>query len=213
MKPTAMAQATERPILFSGQMVKEIKRERLPKTQTRRVIRPQPTKTGHWIRPWEWHGLNKHKPCISWADDGKGSEFIKQWCPYGRVGDRLWVRETWAASPFLNRYAPRDLPRETLVVYRADDVVNRSHFVWRPSIHMPRWASRITLEIVKVRVEQVQDISESDSFCEGIPEWTSPKQTFNPRMRFAELWDSINAKRGYGWNVNPWVWVIEFRKV
>jgi hypothetical protein len=83
---------------------------------------------------------------------------------------------------------------------------------WKPSIHMPRWASRITLEITGVRVERLRAISEADAYREGIPAWTDPAQTFNASVRFGELWDSINGKRpGCAWADNPWVWVLEFR--
>jgi hypothetical protein len=78
---------------------------------------------------------------------------------------------------------------------------------------MSRWASRITLEIVSVRVERVQEISEADAYAEGIPEWKRASQTFAPRVRFHELWDAINAVRGYSWASNCWVWAITFKRV
>lgn len=96
---------------------------------------------------------------------------------------------------------------------------------WKPSIHMPRWASRITLEVVSVRVERVQDISEEDAVAEGcngytiwgpVPgeSWrTEPKEDVSAIDKFATLWDSINAKRGFSWDINPWVWVVEFKRV
>ena len=87
---------------------------------------------------------------------------------------------------------------------------------WRPSIFMPRWASRLTLEITGVRVEQVQDTSDEDAYVEGITEEQAIEHWYDgpqPALAFAELWDSINAKRGYGWDSNPWVWVVEFRKL
>lgn len=88
--------------------------------------------------------------------------------------------------------------------------VNENALPWRPSLFMPRWASRITLEITGVRVERLQAISEADAIAEGYP---NPHKAERPAMWFRRLWDSINAGRGYGWSVNPWVWVIEFQQV
>ena len=178
----------EHPILFNGEMVRRLLDGR--KTQTRRVIKPQPEEQllfaescgfSAWVSP----SLN--------LDEG-----AMRCCPYGVPGDRLWVRETWFQG-----YA---------TVYRADypgdqagpsgDPADK----WRPSIHMPRWASRITLEVTGVRVERVQDISIGDAYAEGISDgnWLSPVE------KFILLWDGIYAKRGYSWESNAWVWVVEF---
>lgn len=135
---------------------------------------------------------------------------------YGDPGDRLWVKETYA--PMLGGGH----------VYAADYTPGRlrkkdGHGFWNPSLFMRRSVSRITLEIVAVRSEQVQEISEEDALAEGAMEWwasLSPAEqmsTYNgghgPVAAFQMLWDSINAKRGFGWDANPWVWVIQFRKL
>lgn len=171
------------------------------KTQTRRVIKPQP-------------------------DDLDGNKDIqgvmaRQLCPYGQVGDRLWVRESFSL--------PERLCNQP-VWYWADGPV--THGDWtkpKPSIHMPRWASRITLEITGVKVHRIQEMDELDALNEGTPEsyWRTidgPMETSAGRIEgpfldgtaveaFSRLWDSINAKRGYGWESNPWVWAVTFRKV
>jgi hypothetical protein len=154
-------------------------------------------------------------------------------CPYGQPGDRLWVREafTYSIDDGIFQY---DKNGNHVVLYRSDEkqVVKddgdggieynkngKQASPWYPSIHMPRWASRITLEIVTVCVERVRDITEKDAKSEGClgrhpAEGTGDCVCTSPtaKERFAYLWDSINAKRGYGWDKNPWVWVVEFRR-
>lgn len=197
----------ERPILFSGEMVRAILDGR--KTQTRRVIKPQPGndicgiyaeetadfsgQTGRWI-------LNaKTLTGKYWA---KG--FIK--CPYGQPGDRLWVRETFA-------YAPGSLPEENRIWYKSDDELRRDELaVWRPSIHMPRRASRINIEITNTGVERVQDITVENAISEGVDVYVG-WHAEHAMKKFITLWNSINLDRGYGWDSDPWVWVIEFRKI
>lgn len=183
----------ERPILFSGEMVRAILDGR--KTQTRRVIKPQPPES---------------------VSEGYTTYF----CPYGIPGDRLWVRETFA--PRLDVDPITELARARhYAMYKADggDPHDPMHWhpydKWIPSIFMPRWASRITLEITNVRVERVQDISVSECRAEGIPQASFSSQTDRDAQvhgEFMQLWDSINAKRGYSWESNPWVWVIEFKR-
>lgn len=194
----------ERPILFSGEMVRAILDGR--KTMTRRVIKPQPrlTPSGLWMRsgPCEerlLYGTIRH-------EDGS-TDKIHEWhdSPYGQPGDRLWVRETFACLEPLAR---------TPIIYAADR--GPKDYRWRPSIHMPRWASRITLEIAAVRVERVQDITEKDVEAEGLSlqPWSGEGPAGWPKTAgFAQLWDSLNAKRGYGWDANPWVWVISFKRI
>jgi len=191
---------TERPILFSGEMVRAILDRR--KTQTRRVIKPQPNCV-HDNHRWVWL---KEK----WVD-----------CPYGQPGDRLWVRETWK-SKYIGDCS--DGKTTFAITYKSDN--SEEHFnlsedqywkyrnildkpdVWHPSIFMPRWASRILREIVNIRVERIQDISEADIIAEGCPnEYLLGRSWYKP------LWESINAKRGFGWDTNPWVWVIEFKRI
>ena len=143
-------------------------------------------------------------------------------CPYGQVGDRLWVRETW----MVGNYGDASECSPINISYRAggnsliehSNLPNRAIILakqygfqsgnWRPSIFMPKWASRITLEITGVRVEQVQRISISDALAEGIEH-----KPFEAISIYQKLWDSINAKRGYGWASNPWTWVLEFKRV
>lgn len=205
----------ERPIIFNSEMVRAILQGR--KTQTRRVIKQT-------IRREEIAGnvfRARKSGWIAWFPGTMANleDLTKQWyefgfeCPYGKLGDRLWARETWAVHPTLNRFSPRNLDSDNPVYFRTDSGVNESHFVWRPSIFMPRWASRITLEITNVRVERVKDISRSDCVKEGLYPTMSNDSEQNIRVRYRELWDSLNKKRGYSWESNPWVWVIEFKRV
>jgi hypothetical protein len=184
----------ERPILFSGPMVRAILEGR--KTQTRRVLKWQyAPATGARFIPhaggWQWlfeGGCGSAYP----GDQGALGR-----CPFGIVGDQLWVRETWAKAGEVGDE----------IEYRADNH-DPAAAKWRPSIFMPRWASRLTLEVVGVRVERLQDISDADAMAEGIQhlyEWAA-----FPRRTFQNLWDSINAERA-PWASNPWVWVVEFK--
>ena len=116
-------------------------------------------------------------------------------CPYGEIEDRLWARETYFVAG------------TGKIFYRADGEKLTGSWAWRPSIFMHRWASRIDLRITNIRFEQLQAISDSDARAEGV------SCDLNCRRPFMELWDSINAKRGYGWDKNPYVWVIEFERI
>lgn len=198
----------ERPILFSGPMVRALLQGR--KTQTRRVVK------------------REHLPFVENLQRG----FLEgRWndrpLPYGKPGDRLWVRETWAVGMCADTLAPRELsPRTWLQAngglwYPANDAQPTSPISprgkTRVSIHMPRWASRITLEIVSVRVERLNSISEEDAKAEGI-EVDSCGHAIRPDddvnwggtvSAFCELWESINGQDS--WGKNPWVWVIEFK--
>jgi len=217
--------AKEQPVLFSGPMVRAILEGR--KTQTRRVIGKQPMDIlpckGDWAGK-RWVSLDTREPQPSGTIFG---------CKYGVPGDRLWVRETFyePMSGYTNEngdYVPVSLKDRALVRYVADggevDTSWRSTpkhcLVKRPSIHMPRWASRITLEIVNVRVQRLALISQRDCKAEGVgPECTpaDPRGKWRPDRPYFEafwrLWNSINEKRGHGWNSNPWVWVIEFKRI
>ena len=182
----------EHPILFSGPMVKAILEGR--KTQTRRVIKPQPV--------FDSADLNG-KPYFRWRGLERSQWALSTYCPYGQVGDRLWVRETFYTD---NYRRSNGLP----VLYKADGETRS----WLPSIHMPRWASRITLEITGVKVERIQEIQDTptDALKEGI-KLKQPYVHADLKVvaDFKELWDSINAKRGYGWDVNPWDWALTFK--
>ena len=177
------------------------------KTQTRRLLKKQPIDVLPMKVPDMWVTLETRDP--------NHGRVIR--CRYGVPHDRLWVRETWAHDDMDckdvgcgNRDHIWWKANETKIV--ADSFAGDAH--WRPSIHMPRWASRITLEIVNIRVERVQEISGDQCTLEGIQvAWSDPNNSMQEKMAFKALWDSINAKRGYGWDVNPWVWVIEFKRV
>jgi hypothetical protein len=177
------------------------------KTQTRRALIPQPTISGNG-----WHSLPQYG-CSSEAAFREGAPILVS--RYGAPGDRLWVRETWQHSNHpLGPYEPA-----CDVFYRADylddplgpdleksvDGIRRQ---WRPSIHMPRSASRITLEVTGVRVERLQEISDEDACAEG-----GPLDATWPCDWYRDLWNSLNAARGYGWSANPWVWVVEFKRI
>ena len=186
------------------------------KTNTRRVLVPQPFMT---------HGIFRFEPketiSINMTDHSDLAVFH---CPYGQVGDRLWVRETWASVRCWHcddGYEEEDCTCFEPPVYKADkpNYPLRDDDKWKPSIHMPRWASRLTLEITGVRVERLNEITEEDVRAEGIrcyedvlhlPPTVSIASYIT--AEFVSLWDSLNAKRGYGWETNPWVWVIEFKK-
>jgi hypothetical protein len=202
----------ERPILFSGEMVRAILGNR--KTQTRRVVKLNPDDPMSGApRSFRAYEILDGKHQGRFGFDNEDGEYV---CPYGEPGDRLWVRETFnllAINVNGTDYNPEN--------YRATRTLPDPVGGWRPSIHMPRWASRITLVVTDVRVERVRTISEDDAIAEGLLHdscgWYVPG---NPnigsptaKMAFGQLWHNINAKRGFGWDVNPWVWVIEFRRV
>jgi len=200
----------ERPIPFSGEMVRAILEGR--KTQTRRVVKPQPAGAAMM------RFLSGKEAEVVWRDYGG-----QAWrCPYGVPGDRLWVREGFGVCIGQDVQHAAGIPRKENcggIVYRAGPSLrcrcgrlNCTDY-WRPSIHMPRWASRITLEVVGVRVERVQDITDDDAVAEGIDAEENKYDGHKiPRVNFSGLWDSINEKRGYGWEVNPWVWIVEFKR-
>lgn len=194
---------TEHPILFSAPMVRAILDGR--KTQTRRVVKDYPKTFPGW-----WKGLH----WVSADHFIKGA--LRYYCPYGHTGDHLWVKETWAHDP--------DVKQSEAILYRATDSGwddNDTGLCWRPSIHMSRLASRIALEIIAVRVERVQEITEADARTEGVGFVQTHVRDADGNCTeedsyvecFASLWDELNAKRGYSWGSNPWVWVIEFRKI
>jgi hypothetical protein len=209
----------ERPILFSGAMVRALLDGR--KTQTRRVVKlPHNNPLGQW-EPISIGGENggrtadgKTVPLQGGIWHTRTGECLMS--PYGQPGDRLWVRETWAQPTTLD-------PGPTF--YRADypacvpadfqNVPPVEAITWKPSIYLPRALSRITLEVTGVRVERLQGIRETDAQAEGV-ERPHKICKGNPSTyvdAYAELWESLNAARGYGWHANPWVWVVEFQGV
>jgi len=204
----------ERPIIFSAPMVRAILEGR--KTQTRRVAKPQPSfeETRPWIAAGRWQWPPMVCAFSGFKHEAAPQELLEAMAtlsPFGAVGDRLWVRECFS-------YREHDLQAfsdlEPLIWYWADGAITGQ---WdftkpKPSIHMPRWASRITLEITDVRVERVQEITHRDALAEGV-EYDVSKEDGAPVPRFAALWQTLNGPRGYGWGSNPWVWVLSFRVV
>lgn len=187
------------PILFSTAMVQAILDGR--KTQTRRIMKPQPSEN---VR-WDSFGISaltpkRHIEGRGFFTEGYGSKFFK--CPYGQPGDILWVRETWTKI----RIATGEQ-----FIYRADDDFYKDYVEewhgWRPSIHMPKEACRIFLKVKSIRVERLQDISEEDAKHEGVLKASCCHSFFHG---FSILWQSINGPAS--WEANPWVWVVEFER-
>ncbi len=203
----------EYPILFSGPMVRAILERR--KTQTRRIVKWKPREPGITLS-LSGLGIGHYStgvPDSGWvlrSRSGSGcwnDRSFPAHCPYGKPGDRLWVRETFWYQPasFGEVCGIKYQDGDESIVYRADhEDAEVDDFRWKPSIHMPRWASRITLEIVDVRVQRVQEISEADAIAEGF----GPRSA---RALFRGLWDSINTNRGSSWDANPWVWAVSFK--
>lgn len=182
-----------RPIIFSAPMVQAILAGR--KMQTRRVMKPQPN-VGFRIGDCHW----VESGFSLWSDNG-GCGCIEIKCPYGTVGDVLWVRESLENA------------NDGALGYPVDGTwFPNTPWMWKknklPSIYMPRWASRITLEITEIRVERLQDISEQDAIAEGVQNTIYWKEEHPPSICYSVLWEAINGKGS--WNANPWVWVVEF---
>jgi len=210
----------QHPIIFSGPMVRAILEGR--KTQTRRVMKPQPENNGALElvpggRLW-----------YEWPIAGGLDHFCQ--FPYGQVGDRLWIRENfqitqpwgsdgdeWIGDDLMeiDGRLPHEKPEEIgfwwQIQYKADDPETCRW--WRPSIFMPRWASRIDLEIVNVRVEQIQRITIRDAAAEGIDHTYKDALDMVSVSWYQDLWNDLNGKRGFGWSENPFVWVIEFKTI
>lgn len=213
---------TERPILFSGAMVRALLAG--TKTQTRRVVKPQPT--GFVGGPGVTNSDGSPAPLVP-IDEYFGPCGREIVCPYGQTGDHLWVREAFMHEPADYCWeASVSIPcRPAVTTYRADFPNSQPGEGWKPSIHMPRALSRITLEITGVRVERLQAISESDCWAEGIEEvmhdFDEASQCDmakrlgccieDAKPLYAQLWESINGPGS--WEANPWVWVVEFRRL
>lgn len=268
---------TDRPILYTGEMIRALDR----KTQTRRLSGLEDVNsyrgrlsgssplgplgyrglepTDYNLRPSAKAQYKKNPGLFHWflgeSYDGKEINPIPVKCPYGVPGDRLWVKEAWKISSFMegepiefqyradgaiaeeNDYA--GAPKNQIAYEEwcervccqsidwleakkwpdNDDGIftwdhGKSPLPWRPSIFMPRWASRITLEIVSIGVERVDQISDADTIAEGIivrPEWTPGPES--RRAEYGLLWDKLNAKQDYSWDKRPFVWKIEFRRI
>lgn len=229
----------ERPILFSGEMVNAILAGR--KTQTRRVLKYQPIDVLPMEAPNRWVTLDtldpNHGKVVKCRYGIPGDHL---W-----IREKWKIQSLMDGEPMTFRYAADDAIceensyadciqyeswYENIVEQSTNELVklkwpdqdgdgiyrwDNSPLKWRPSIHMPRWASRITLEIVDIRAERVQEISEADAEAEGIhllglPETERHNHPRKHIVAFRAIWDSINAKKGFGWDTNPWVWVIEF---
>lgn len=230
----------ERGMIFNGEMVRAILDGR--KTQTRRIMKPQPEQCprgGHW---WPSNVFKTMLHVEEEMQNGKGGwgGLVGDACPFGDVGDRIWVRETWATLgnedgccvDWEGNFCKGD-ERSAARIYRAsceqrpgdyglwsipDDAYWKPHTkehkfegAWRPSIHMPRWASRILLEITDVRVERLQSITLGDICKEvGCGLYDFRPATYGFQV-WEELWKSIYGAEN--WQANPWVWVIEFKRV
>lgn len=224
----SIATVKRRPILMRPELVCASLKDL--KTQTRRVITPQPKAHGPGVYGSRYAG---GPDWGFWLPKPDGRMYSEQtWrCPYGEPGDQLWVRETWR---------PWEDPKTCIdgILFKADgafkEIENTREAAdkwleargdggikkWRPSIFMPRWASRLTLGITRVRIERVQEINCIDLRDEGIP---CPSHDFasgfckgecpDLRRGFATGWTKINGDRGFGWDTNPWVWVIDFKRV
>ncbi|MBP3063673.1 hypothetical protein SAMN05216576_10628 [Ectopseudomonas chengduensis] len=205
----------ERPILFSAPMVRAILEGR--KTVTRRVVKPAFPASVFEVQPFAGDH-STWMPVRPGASNEPWEEQIRV-CPYGKPGDRLWVRETFArvgtTDPGYLTYRatyPRCLPAG-LENVPAD--IRDAGERWRPSIHMPRAACRILLEVIDVRVERLQDISEEQARAEGVASCADDLDPdgngYSPYELFSALWVSINGDDS--WHANPWVWVVEFKRV
>lgn len=198
------------------------------KTQTRRIVKPQPvqgTSVCMFADDWQWRRKGGIHSTIS--NKPSGPEDIANDCPYGVAGDLLWVREnfwqavgsTQSASGEYESYWKHGIveydDQRTKAGWHNNDQYGKGWMARRPSIHMPRWASRIMLEVTGVRVERLEDTSDEDCVAEGCAggNGSIPNYGFSatPQEHYRHVWESINGKGS--WNVNPWVWVIEFKRL
>lgn len=231
-----------RPIIFSGPSVPAIFNG--TKTETRRVVRPRFAHQAGSLEITRYgiEAVASRTGCMAVVPS-----------PYGAKGDRLWVRETFGVIDLMLKpevsleaiengddvwmyggtVTAEKVPAEH-IIYRADHDPSTLAGAWRPPIHMPRWASRLTLQVESVRVERVQDITNDSATAEGCPGYSGPgvapdyvPDAMTPREEFRELWDQINGRRtvknpatgvtrwcdAFSWANNPWVWVVAFRRV
>jgi len=241
-----MSQVKERPILFSASMVCAILEGR--KTVTRRSVKATKAHADGFMMLDHGNGWRPYNAFGDFTSDHEGMEYPIT-CQYGKPGERLWVRETWSdvnlqGAPGIAYRADGEVrelmedasfldedgafnyddPRSKTCQFTwwSEDLLGGKQGRWRPSIHIPRWASRILLEITAVRVERLQDISEDQAKAEGVRLYTDHVElgerwhvdgietySADPRKSFELLWTSV----GGDWNANPWVWVVEFRRV
>jgi hypothetical protein len=186
------------------------------KTMTRRVVKPQPHK--NWTKSYEIRQRTGRQFDFEFIA-GSVLHLPEYHCPYGGVGDVLWVRETWAPL-----FVEHGATAYKASVLNLNGINIKEHIVegrWRPSIHMPKSRARIWLQITSIKVERLQDISEDDAIAEGIDGaedrmgykdyLDQNSATFHPKLSFESLWESINGAES--WDSNPWVWVIEFKQI
>ena len=202
----------ERPILFNAPMVRAILSN--TKTQTRRIFKPD-RMTWDANGRYTTYAMRGGELSTTGSGPFKPSSWL-HYCPYGQPGEyRLYVRETWAAPHAYDHLPPRLIPQDARIHYAATE--DRGGLLWRPSIHMPRWASRITLEVTGVRVELLQDISEADAAAEGARPTLAPLDSVRlgavgtAKDGFLQIWESINGAGS--WDANPFVWVVTFRRI
>lgn len=208
----------ERPINLTAREVQDVFTGN--KTQTRILLKPQPKFTGDgcvWYPNEPKRMQSKEKGLLYPNEKSFRKSVSLDFAPYGQPGDRLWVRETWGIWQ-RGDCTPRGTPIDPYFVYRADnenykpdipDYAVIEKFKWNSSIHMPREASRLFLEITNVRVERLQDISEEDAIAEG---YGDPYKTHGSYKKwFKGFWESKHGAES--WDINPWVWVYEFKKV
>lgn len=202
----------ERPILFTMEMVQAILDGK--KFQTRRLIKPKNPPDGHWMV----ESVGGQHQLTHWDNDTAETSPIA--CPYGRPGERLWVKETWQHLNNQNGERAELLPNQNSAscFYRADEsnpAALPMSGKWRNSLFMPRWASRLSLKLTEVRAERLQDISAEDALEEGVGYQSNPR--YQPRAgasdpidAYRHLWEKINGPGS--WDANPWVWVLKFTK-
>ena len=193
-----------KPMIFTAENIRGIRDGR--KTMTRRVIKPQPSEGGlEWCTAADGAFGAWQDPLLLLDEHSEDGGPCQRVCPYGVPGDLLWLRETWGAWPYMGGGIQTETVRYRATDNPPDDPHNA--WRWRPSIHMPRKFSRLTLRVSNVRVERVQDISAWDAMKEGLSPGT------DIIARFEYLINSINGPRGFYWMDNYWVWIIEWDKV
>lgn len=215
----------ERGMIFNDPMVRAILDG--SKTQTRRIMRVQPDSPNFGLLRIVESTARSDVGKYHWSESNACGNHTRSklfTCPFGAIGDRLWVREAWAEAggnaPELQLYRA-SFPDHVPSGY--ENLKDAEEIRWTPSIHMPRWASRITLEMTDVHVERLSEISEADAAAEGVPPagdllpdypgaYLTPKGDFaTAKVAFQRLWESIYGEDS--WQANPWVWVIEFRRI
>lgn len=207
----------ERPLLFSPPMAVAVDERR--KTQTRRIIKGIGFVGGRGTQddPESWGFEDKYGDFYTLAVHANSSRDFKIQCPYGKIGDHLWVRENWCTLYEYNNLPPRDIPKTAPIEYESTDKP-MLYGKTRPNIFMCRWMSRFLLEITDIRVQRVQDISNEDAKAEGVHP-PAPHRCGKSGYgdcypcAFMRIWNQINQTRETCWDFNPWVWAINFKRI